>query len=737
MKKTAFERYAPYIREFIYKKKWNDLKEVQVEACEQILDTPNNLILASSTASGKTEAAFFPILTDLERNPSESVSVLYISPLKALINDQFKRLTEILDDQNIPIIPWHGDINYTVKQKAYKQTQGIIQITPESLEAMIMKNPAGVRKLFSDLRYIVVDEIHSLMNSDRGLQTVSLINRLERLIRKHPRRIGLSATLSNYSSAIDFLSSGSPRPTKVIGLNHKPGSFQVGIELFELTGNKKRDEYIIHDYSSFLYDLTTNKKSLIFTNSRNESERTVNRLKGIASQRKEPDIFYTHHGSLSNTVRKETEDALKNSVRPLVAAATVTLELGIDIGNLDRIVQIGAPYSCSSFVQRLGRSGRENGKSQMFFIDLYNKNNNNPILSLPWNMLRAISIIELYKKYRWIEPISLKTKPYSLLAHQTLSTLYTFNGLKPFQLAKQVLSLPPFSEITRDEYRILLNHMIEKEYLEQLDDGEIIIGIKAEGMVNHFSFFSVFESQETYEVIAENGSIGSLDECPPLGSVFILAGKSWKTVSVNEETKKVYVIPFKSNRLPERHGEFGVIHKRIVEKMKEILQGNQSFSYLQPRAQQILEQARKTAQGLNLFSGPFIKTGEFSLLIAPWLGTKEINTLYQMLDNGLKEELKISYLNNLNLFIEVVTQLPVDKFIKKIQSLDLNPNDMNLVLPEDKVPQLDKYDFMIPEELLRKAYLENQMNMESAISFLKNGYPEEFIPEYIGIDYIE
>ena len=181
MSNSAFERYAPFIQEYIYRKRWTDLREVQAEACDAIMDTNKHVIVASGTASGKTEAAFFPILTILEKKPSASVGVMYIGPLKALINDQFERLNELLDECEIPVWPWHGDISQSTKKKALQVAQGILQITPESLEALLMRRPGDACRLFSDLRFIVIDEIHALMGEDRGLQVLCLIARLEKL----------------------------------------------------------------------------------------------------------------------------------------------------------------------------------------------------------------------------------------------------------------------------------------------------------------------------------------------------------------------------------------------------------------------------------------------------------------------------------------------------------------------------------------------------------------------------
>ena len=232
MSKSAFERYAPFIQEYIYRKKWTELREVQVEACEAIMDTDNHVIIASGTASGKTEAAFFPILTLLEEKPASSIGVMYIGPLKALINDQFERLDELLREHDIPVWPWHGDISPSVKKKALKTAQGILQITPESLEAMLMRHPGDAGRLFSDLRFIVIDEIHALMGEDRGLQLLCLLSRLEKLTGCSPRRIGLSATLNDYQPAMNYLSSGSIAETIAVGIHSHKRTISLCVESF-------------------------------------------------------------------------------------------------------------------------------------------------------------------------------------------------------------------------------------------------------------------------------------------------------------------------------------------------------------------------------------------------------------------------------------------------------------------------------------------------------------------------
>ncbi|MBQ4013181.1 MAG: DEAD/DEAH box helicase, partial [Bacteroidales bacterium] len=210
---NVFGRYAPFIQDFIYRSGWKTLRGVQNAAGDAIFGTEDNVLLTASTASGKTEAAFFPILTLLDENPSQTVGVLYIAPLKALINDQFGRLDELCQEVGIPVTRWHGDVPQTQKRRLLRKPAGILQITPESLESLLINKHMEIPSLFGDLRFVVIDEIHSLLHGDRGLQTFCLIERLCRIAGCKPRRIGLSATLGNPVAAGAFLAAGSGRGT--------------------------------------------------------------------------------------------------------------------------------------------------------------------------------------------------------------------------------------------------------------------------------------------------------------------------------------------------------------------------------------------------------------------------------------------------------------------------------------------------------------------------------------------
>lgn len=206
-----FDRFAPFVQDFVYMHDWESLRAIQVAAADAIFNADENVLLTSSTASGKTEAAFFPILTQLWENPPASVGCIYVGPLKALINDQFYRLTDLCEEGGIPVWHWHGDVAASHKARFMKRPSGILQITPESLEALLLHRHAAIPKLFGDLRFVVIDELHALLRGDRGAQTLCLIERLSRMAEAHPRRIGLSATIGDPAVAARLLSQGSGR----------------------------------------------------------------------------------------------------------------------------------------------------------------------------------------------------------------------------------------------------------------------------------------------------------------------------------------------------------------------------------------------------------------------------------------------------------------------------------------------------------------------------------------------
>ncbi|MBQ5467650.1 MAG: DEAD/DEAH box helicase, partial [Oscillospiraceae bacterium] len=510
----VFSRYAPFVQDFIYRNQWQSLRGIQAAAGEAIFGTDDNVLLAASTASGKTEAAFFPILTLLSENPPATVGCLYVAPLKALINDQFLRLNDLLDEAGIPVWHWHGDVSDSHKRKLMKKPSGILQITPESLEAMLIRRHSELPRLFGDLRFVVIDEIHSFLRGDRGMQTFCLIERLGRAAGVNPRRIGLSATIGDPEAVGRLLSAGTGRDTLIPRVKAPGMKWRLSVEHFyktppqaaeaetaagtPLEAEAQPDEPV-DDHApaaadpgfGYIYEHTKGRKCLVFSNSREECEEVTSTLRGYCEARHEPDRFLIHHGNLSVAYRESAEFAMKEDDRPLTTCTTATLELGIDIGKLERAFQIDAPWTVSGFLQRMGRTGRRGDPEEMWFVIREEHAEARAILpeTVPWRLLQAIALVQLYLEDRWVEPPREGRLPFSLLYHQTMSTLTSQGEMTAPELAGRILTLSPFRTVNQDDFRCLLEHLLETDQIQRTENGGFIVGLAGERVVNSFKFY--------------------------------------------------------------------------------------------------------------------------------------------------------------------------------------------------------------------------------------------------------
>lgn len=750
-----FYRYSPFIQDFIYRHGWESLRDVQLEAAKVIFETENNLLITSSTASGKTEAAFFPILSMLEEDPSQSVAVLYIAPLKSLINDQFLRLDELLDESGIPVFHWHGDVAFSHKNKLLNDPKGILQITPESLESMLMNRSNDIVRLFSDLRFIIIDEIHTLTGTDRGNQIICQLSRISRLIARDVRRIGLSATVGDIEAAKKWLCGGSCRDCDAPRPDEGRVSWKLALEHFFIQ-NASADQTVAADGTpdpfadknvpvkkpskpsarsvidagyEYIYDCVKDKKALVFSNSREETEYITATLRQIAENRHEPDIFLIHHGNLSASLREEAEAKLKSDeYGNLVTCATVTLELGIDIGRLQRIVQIESPRSVSSFLQRLGRSGRRGEPPEMFMI--FREEDPLPDTPLPqlipWELIRAIAIIQLYIEERFIEPPATKNLPFSLLFQQTLSVLASSGELSPKALADRILSMPPFEHVPREHYRTLLISMLKEDYLEQTEEKTLIVGLKGERLTNSFKFYAVFKDTENYSVRCESDEIGTITTPPPVGERFALAGRVWEVTELDVGRKLIYVKPVKGKMEISWPGDYGEIHTKILQRMRKVLSEDVVYPYLKPNAAKRLAVARHIAKNTGMLSHSVISLGGMTYCMFPWLGTRSFRTLRKTLVKNA------AALNISNVEFEGCCYITfryegdgIKRFTDRLNDICKDGVDKESLISKSESPVFEKYDDYIPGELLRLAYAADRLRTDEMIPRVKEIKEEE------------
>lgn len=795
MSSSVFDRYAPFIQDFIYEHGWESLRGIQVAAGEAIFDTDENVLLTASTASGKTEAAFFPILTEFWENPPSSVGAIYIGPLKALINDQFMRLNDLCAQADIPVWHWHGDVAASHKERLMKHPSGILQITPESLEALLMHRHAAIARLFCDLRYVVIDEVHSLLRGDRGGQTLCLIERLSRMAGVCPRRIGLSATIGDPERTGELLSQGTGRGCVIPKVKEAGKTWRLSMEHFFIGGpqavqpykyprteiadpqatdgegmqttpgravpgrlprgdrpaayaeadrraRQVREEQALPQESpidearasalapasdiapehadagiGYIFEHTRDKKCLIFVNSREECEAVTTTLRQYCEANNEPDRFLIHHGNISSSLRESAEDAMRDDERQLTICTTATLELGIDIGRLERAFQIDAPYTVSSFLQRMGRTGRRGDPPEMWFVMREDEPEPRTLLpqAIPWKLIQGIALVQLYLEDRWVEPPRLDRLPFSLLYHQTMAELASCGEMTPAQLAQRILNLPYFHRITEDDYRVLLRHLLATDHIERTEEGGLIVGLAGERVTSSYRFYATFQDNEEYTCRSESMELGTIVKPPPVGEKIAIAGAVWIVEEIDHKRHLVYCTQVKG-KVPAYFGEDpGDIHTRILERMHGVLSEPEDkvYPYLMPNARARLAQARHMAQQACLESEFLVNLGGDTWVLFPWLGTYSFLALERVLKIKCARQLGIKGFDSARpFFIQFRMAAQREDFVRVVQDEALRDFDPMELLYPDEVPIFDKYDEFLPEELVRKGFAYGVLDIE-------------------------
>lgn len=709
----SFDLLSEPIRKFIRDKGWEQLRPIQNAAISKILSSDENFILASRTASGKTEAAFLPILSKVNFNDS-GVQVLYISPLIALINDQFYRVEELCKNLDVTVTKWHGEANKTLKDRLIKQPTGIVLITPESLEAMFVNKPFNVKQLFSNLRYVVIDEIHSFIGTDRGTQLKSILSRLQRVNSNSFSIVGLSATIGDYNEAKRF--TGDELKTKVL-LDRTAKEINALFRFF-----KNENEELPLELLKDLYIETKDNKVLIFPNSRGRAEEVAVKLKKISDRVKGHPNYFSHHSSVDREVREYVEYFAKNNKRHnFCISCTSTLELGIDIGSVDEVVQIDATHSIASLIQRVGRSGRKDGESSNLFL----------YATTQWTLLQSIACWILYKE-SFIEPPEKNEKPYDILVHQALSITKGHSGILLIELIKQLKENSAFNLIEQSEIEEILQYLIEIDFLEKLQH-EVIIGVDGEKVVNSREFYSVFKTEENFKVVNAGNTIGEIPFSPQIieDENILLSAKIWKIKFVDHKAKKIEVIPAKDGKKPMFFGGGAVVHQKIREKMFEVLYSKTEYDFLDEPSFDEIEMMRKDYAVFDikdLQSERPLLTAEKHLQLFTFTGTR-INRTIQLLLNiaGIKNTLDDS---SSSFDIEVPKQELISKWnYLSFPLTDIDTHISTLLETNPTLLDFSKWGIYLPKsyqiKLVRNKYFDIEQTKEllSKLELIHNNEP--------------
>ena len=725
---ASFDLLNVKIQKWIWQQGWTDLREAQELAIGPILSGDEDIIISSGTASGKTEAAFLPIISKLLENEPVINSVLHISPLRALINDQFSRMELLCRNMDIQVVPWHGDISTSKKRKFFDNPRGILLITPESLEAIFVNYGSNIPRVFKKLSYIVVDELHSFIGTERGRQLQSLLHRIEISVNRRISRIGLSATISdmqiasfflrpvNSSNVLSLTASGS-QELKLIIKGYMDSALEIALPLKDgdfILQKESLPKREAEEIADSLFQTLRGTSNLIFANSRANVEKYADALRTRCEEMRVPNEFWAHHGSLSKELREEAEKAIKDKSRPVTIVCTSTLELGIDIGAVTSIAQVGIPPSVSSLRQRLGRSGR---RGEPAILRIYIRENETSIKSTIEDQLRvelvqAIAMIRLLIN-NWLEPPSNGSLHLSTLVQQILSLIAQCGGITASQAWRILCETGPFGNIDTNTFIKLLRCMGQHDLLIQASDGLLLHGKAGEKIVNHFSFYTVFMTGQEYRLVAEGKTLGTLPIERPVseGSLIIFGGRRWRVLNIDDQHKIIELTAAKGGIPPSFTGVGGIVHDYVRQEMYSMYRETGIPAFLDAKAKELFLEGRENFKRYHLENRNIISHGNLCYLFC-WAGDRVQDTVVILLNKfGLKAE-------NSGIAITVSDISPAE-LKNKIKNLISSSPVNGLELARSVKNKIsEKYHPLLASDLLDYEYCSARLDIVGALNAL-------------------
>jgi ATP-dependent Lhr-like helicase len=551
---NAFDRLHPALQHHIVNSLgWSELRQVQSAAIEAYLGGANLVVLAP-TAGGKTEAAFFPVISQMLTEAWTGLSVLYVSPIRALLNNQEERLQRYFRLVGRRAACWHGDTTQSDKRRLLAETPDCLLTTPESLEVMLVSTKIHHRQFFQNVRTVVIDELHAFASDDRGWHLLSVLARIRRFADRDIQRVGLSATVGNPGDMLDWLSSGSTRGKRVVRpeptTQNRP---EVQLDYVGSLANAAKVINLLHQ----------GQKRLVFCDSRSRVEQLALLLRQGGT-----DTFVTH-SSLSLDERRSAERAFSGR-RNCVIVATSALELGLDVGDLDRVLQIDAPPSVSSFLQRMGRTGRRVGTTPNCLF----------LATTDEGLLRAAALLELWQE-GFVEPVVASPKPYHILAQQLMALVLQERGIGRSEWFDWIATVPGFGAMDRQAVSDLVDSMLRTGVL-WADNGVVSFAPQGEakyGRRNFMELLSVFTSPPLFRVVSGQKELGSVhestfykrDDRPP---ILVLAGRSWKTRHLDWRRRVAHVEPTEERGRSRWLGEGQFLSYRVCQSIRRLLAGD-------------------------------------------------------------------------------------------------------------------------------------------------------------------
>ena len=703
---------------------WAELRDIQEQATREILAAHGDVIITAATASGKTEAAFLPLLTRLLANENKGGLLIYISPLKALINDQFSRLTSLCEMLDVPVWPWHGDISQGTKARFLKKPAGVLLITPEALEALLCNRGAHAPALFAQLEALVIDELHAFIGEERGKQLQSLLHRIESAAGRTIQRVGLSATLGDMRLAAEFMRTGHAAHTRILSSKSEGHDLRLlvkgylqaepDVDILQKEG-PQADDAVVDD----LYRTLRGSNNLIFPNTRALVERYASALRTKCEEEGVPNEFWPHHGSLSREMREDTERALKSRGVPATAVCTNTLELGIDIGDVKSVAQVGPPHAVASLRQRLGRSGRRAGTSAIlraYCVEPALTATSHVLDELREGLVQTAAMITLLLE-GWFEPPKVDALHASTLIQQLMSLIAQKSGVMPQQAYHLLCKTGPFASISSRDFAELLRQMGKTDLLMQDSSGALLHGKRGEVLVNHYSFYAAFADEAEYRIVAGGRTLGSMPISSPVfeGSFLLFGGRNWRVTKVELKTKTLSVEAAKGGKPPRFVSSSAVLHTQVRQRMREVLAGEVATPFLDATAQELMTEARSAYARYNLAEGNVVWMGSRPMLFT-WQGDATNDALVLMLKQagiGCQAEGPL-------VEIQSGCNDPAH-LIRTLKAVGEHPEMRaeSLLEGADNLER-EKWDAYLPPDLLKRAYASLWLDISGAQAWARN-----------------
>jgi ATP-dependent Lhr-like helicase len=721
----SFDLLDERIRRWIWREGWTELRDAQERAVPALIDADRDVIVAAATAAGKTEAAFLPILSNLLRDDPCAGSVLYVSPLKALINDQWSRLNNLCESLEIPVVGWHGDVSANRKQRFLKKPRGVLLITPESLEAMFVTRGSSLATTFGALRYIVVDELHAFIGSERGMQLQSLLNRVDRVCNRFVPRIGLSATLGDMKLASEFLRPKAIRAVEIIESRNSPREIKLIIKGFvqtpprvqaePQTGSPQLEDAVpgsTLEIANQMYLALRGANNLVFPNSRRQVELYADLLRRACERDGYPNEFWPHHGSLSKELREDAETALKQGDRPATAVCTSTLELGIDIGAVKSVAQVGPPPSVAALMQRLGRSGRRKGEPAIlrsYCVEAELSVNSDFSDRIREGLLQSIAGVFLLQR-KWVEPPRPRGLHASTFVQQVLSVIAERGGCTAVDLWDTLVAGGPFDAIDKATFAAILRSLGKADLIVQERSGLLLHGVRGERLVNHYEFYASFTSDDEFRIIAGARQLGSLPVARPLipGQGIIFAGQRWRIQEVDMEKKSVFVLPDRGGAPPVFDGTGAMVHDEVRREMKRVLADDKPVIFIDIKAAKLLEEARKYFAAANLATQSIFADGNH-IMLATWAGDWSNDALVVLL--------RAEDLDAWNQGAVVsVTGSKIEAVLGALHKIATRtPSELTRALHMIHNVENEKWAWALPDDVKRLSYASSRLDMQGGV----------------------